>query len=71
MANLTQIDNNARVEIIIPTAINVVLLVSENITANLRKAQASDLVLPSLYKRAYLVVNETDEIAIVRQGVDS
>lgn len=55
------------VTIIVPTAINFVLMVAENITENLRAQQSSDLTLPSLYKRAFLVVNETDEIAIVRQ----
>ena len=69
MANPVKVDNNARVDVIVPTAINIVLMVNDNIISNLRKAQASDLVLPSIYKRAYLVVNETDEIAIVRQGI--
>lgn len=53
--------------VIVPTAINVALMVAENITDNLRAQQASDLTLPSLYKRAYLVVNTTDEVAIVRR----
>lgn len=66
---LVKVDADAQVDVVIPTAINIVLMVNENLIDNLRKAQASDLVLPSLYKRAYLVVNETDEIAVVRQGV--
>lgn len=66
---LVKVDPNAQVDVVIPTAINVVLMANENIVDNLRKAQASDLTLPSIYKRAYLVVNETDEIAVVRQGV--
>ncbi len=66
---LIKVDPDAQVEVIIPTAINIVLMVNENLVSNLRKAQAADLVLPSLYKRAYLVVNETDEIAVVRQGI--
>jgi len=52
--------------IFVPTAINVVLLVSENISDNLRLSKASDLVLPSLYRRAFLVVGETDEVGILR-----
>lgn len=54
------------VMIIVPTAPNVCLMVSENITANLRVRQASDLRLPSLYKRAYFIAYETDEIAVVK-----
>lgn len=61
------LSHDAYVFVTIPTAINVCLLASENITDNLRAQQASDLVLPSLYKRAYLVAYETDEIALVRQ----
>jgi hypothetical protein len=58
--------SDPRIDIIIPTAINTVLMVSENITDNLRKQQISDIQVLSLYKQAYLVVNQTDEIAIVR-----
>lgn len=54
--------------IVIPTAPNLCLVVSQNITDNLRQNQASNLTLPSLYKRAYMVANETDEIALSRQG---
>jgi hypothetical protein len=59
--------DDARIDIIIPTAVNTVLMVNDNIMSNLRKGKASDIALPSLYKRAYLIVNETDEVAIVRQ----
>lgn len=55
-----------RVTVLIPTAPNMVLLAAENITLNLRVRQASSLSLPSMYKRAYLVAYETDEIAIVK-----
>lgn len=66
--SLVKIDVDAQIDVVIPTAINVVLMVNQNIVQNLRKAQSSDLVLPSLYKRAYLIINETDEIAVVKQG---
>lgn len=59
--------NDARVVVLIPTAINTCLIAAENITDNLRAQQASDLELPSLYKRAFLVAYETDEIALVRK----
>lgn len=54
------------VQITIPTATNTCLLVVENITANLRLRQSSNLQLPSLYKRAYLIAYETDEVAVVK-----
>lgn len=57
------------VDIIVPTATNIVLMVSENVSQNLLKQQDASVALPSLYKRAYLIVNETDEIAILRQKV--
>jgi hypothetical protein len=65
--SLVKVDVDAQIDVIVPTAINIVLMVNQNIIQNLRKAQASNLVLPSLYKRAYLIVNETDEIAVIRQ----
>jgi hypothetical protein len=63
------VDENAQINIVVPTAINMVLMVNENLISNLRLSQPSDIVLPSMYKRAYLVVNETDEIATVKQTV--
>jgi hypothetical protein len=54
------------VMIVAPTAPNVCLMVSENITRNLLVRQDSNIVLPSLYKRAYLIAYETDEVAFVK-----
>jgi hypothetical protein len=54
------------VMIIVPTAPNVCLMAAENITANLRVRQAASLTLPSLYKRAFFIAYETDEIAVVK-----
>ena len=54
------------VTIIIPTATNFVLMAVENIVANLRVQQSANLSLPSLYKRAYLVAYQTDEVAVVK-----
>lgn len=54
------------IRIIIPTAANSALMVVENIYENLRIQQASNIVVPSMYKRAYLVAYETDEIAVVK-----
>jgi len=55
------------VMIMVPTAINVVLMAAENITQNLLLRQAASLGLPSLYKRAFLIAYETDEIAVVKR----
>jgi hypothetical protein len=52
--------------IVVPTAPNIALLVSENIFANMRVNQPASIQLPSLYKRAYLIAYETDEIAVVK-----
>jgi len=61
------IRNDAQIDIVIPTAINLVLMVNENVISNMRLRRDPDLTLPSLYKRALLVVNQTTEVAIVRQ----
>ncbi len=60
--------DDARVEIIVPTAINIVLMVNENIVENLLKQQDAQIELPSLYRRAFLIVNESDEVGIIRQA---
>jgi hypothetical protein len=53
--------------IVVPTATNIVLMASENIVQNLMLRQAASLALPSLYKRAYLIAYETDEIAVIKE----
>lgn len=53
--------------IVVPTAINAVLMAAENITQNLLERQSSDLALPSMYKRAYLIAYETDEVAVLKE----
>jgi|JI10StandDraft_1071094.scaffolds.fasta_scaffold966644_2 hypothetical protein len=58
--------DDVTVLLLVPTAINVALLVSENISDNLRLNKASNLELPSLYRRAFLIVGETDEVGILR-----
>lgn len=62
----TPVLDDTTVIIILPTAINVVLWVNDNVTSNLRRSKASDVGLPDLYQRALLIVNETDEVAILR-----
>lgn len=60
-------DSDVSVIVVVPTAINTCLIAAENIADNLRARQSSNLELPSLYKRAFLVAYETDEIALVRR----
>lgn len=52
--------------IVVPTAPNVCLMAAQNITQNLLVRQPANLTLPSLYKRAYLIAYETDEVAFVK-----
>lgn len=54
------------VMIVVPTATNVALMATENIVTNLLVQQESNLSLPSLYKRAFLIAYQTDEIAVVK-----
>lgn len=56
-----------QVMVVIPTAVNVVLMAAENVVDNLRARQPASLTLPSLYKRAFLIAHETDEIAVVKE----
>lgn len=55
-----------RREFIMPTAINVLNIVHENIVANLRRRQNSDLQLGSLYRVAFMVHHNTGEILVTR-----
>lgn len=66
-AQLETSSPSGTVVIVVPTAINVVLMASENIVDNVRGRNAASLALPSLYKRAYLIANETDEIALAKE----
>jgi hypothetical protein len=52
--------------IVIPTAVNVILMMAENVIDNIRLRQSASITLPSLYKRAFLITRGTDEIAIVK-----
>lgn len=50
-----------------PSATNFVLLANDNIVNNMRLRQDPDFEVPSLYKRARLIVDGTDEIVITRR----
>jgi len=60
------------VQVLPPSAVDFVLLANENIVANFLRGLASNLTVPTLYRRAYLLVNESDGFAVTRrddQGV--
>lgn len=57
-------------EFIMPTAINILNLVNDNIVANLRRRQDSAVELPSLYQLAFMVYHNTGELLITREAVE-
>jgi len=64
---MTYVASDAKITLVIPTAINMVLAANENIIDNLRKQQPAEITEMSVYKRAYLVTNETDEMVVMRR----
>jgi hypothetical protein len=66
-AQLEAASPRGTVVIVVPTAVNIVLMASENIVDNVKGRNAASLALPSLYKRAYLIAYETDEIAVAKE----
>jgi hypothetical protein len=67
-AQLEASSSHGTVVIVVPTAINIVLMAAENIVDNVKRRNAASLALPSLYKCAYLIAYETDEIAVAKEG---
>jgi len=55
---------------IMPTAPNIINLVSGNIVQNLRRGRAADLQLPSLFVLAHMVFHNTGEIMVTRGDTD-
>ena len=55
-----------RRELMVPTAVNIINLVSQNITDNLRRRQDSDITLPSLYRLAFTMHYNTGELLVTR-----
>lgn len=54
----------ARYRLVIPTALNILNVVHENIVTNLRRQQASDIQLPNLFRLAFQVVHTAGEIVL-------
>jgi hypothetical protein len=59
----------ARVKIIIPTAINLLTAVNEILISQQKLAMTPAVELPSLRRRALLVVNETSSLPITTVAV--
>lgn len=51
-----------KITAVIPTAINTLAVVHQNVVTNLKRAEVSDVELPSMYKRAFMITYETGEI---------
>jgi hypothetical protein len=52
----------AQIVAVIPTAINTLTVVHQNVVTNLLRKQVSDVELPSMYKRAFMMTYETGEL---------
>jgi hypothetical protein len=48
-----------RTRVIVPSAINVLTMVNDNLVKNRRRGLPGVVELPSLRRRAYMIVNET------------
>jgi hypothetical protein len=53
-----------RVQVIIPTAINVLTAMNELLITRAKAGDATDVTLPSLRRRALMVVKETGVLTI-------
>ena len=54
-----------RIVLVIPTAINTLTLIADTLTASIRDGLVASVTLPSLYRRAKLVVHESDVVPVV------
>ena len=57
-------------ELIIPTPETLLRLANTNIVDNLRRKQNANIDLPSLYRRAYMVVYNTGELPVEYETVE-
>lgn len=55
-----------KVQIVLPTPPDILLMVAENMHTNLLRRQSAEIEMPSLYRRAFQIVNETDEVAVTK-----
>lgn len=54
-----------RQKLIIANAMNMVVEINQVIVENTRKKQMSEIVLPSLIDRAFMIVHETGVVPVV------
>ena len=57
-------DKTARVQLIVPTSINVLTAVNETMLRRQLQGETPSISLPSLRRRALLIVNESAVLAI-------
>jgi len=62
--------NNYQRDLIIPSPENLLELANTNIMENLRRRQSANLDLPSLYRRAFMVVYNTNELPVIFNTVE-
>lgn len=58
-------------KLIIPTSINMLTLANETILRNYRRGQAAELTLPSLRRRAKMIVAEEGMVAVTEEEVQT
>ncbi len=63
-------EDQTRNEFIMPTALNMLNVVNENIVDNLRRRQDAMVEFPSLYMLAFTVYHNTGELLITRGAVE-
>lgn len=57
----------ATIQIIVPSAVNLLTAMVERIIADRLNGQTSSLSLPNLHRRAAMIVNETGVIALTQE----
>lgn len=60
-----------RTKLIVPSAINILTLVNDNLVQNRRRGLPGVVDLPSLRRRAFMIVNETGLLPVKEQDTDS
>lgn len=53
-----------RTQVIVPTAINVLMLVNDSVIASRKAGDPVNIILPSMRKRAKLIVNEEGSLQV-------
>ncbi len=53
-----------KITAVIPTSVNIIGVAHENIVTNLLREKTSSVELPTMYRRAFMIVNETGELFV-------